>query len=239
MPVVSLFGRRQKRVDVPRVKSRREAQVVVNRVDFAEMAPESMPYLGQAAYLQLAIFETLSRAMANAPSTEAKEALSRAAGLSLAKHHALAAEIAKKGKEPGAAMAPYAERIDSFARLTAGADWYETLLTSYVTSGLLDDFYRSLADGLPGDASATVRKIFSGDDGHDLIATELRNAIDANPHLASRLAMWGRRLVGDTLLVARSALSERGHRDEARLEPVFTELISAHTRRMDALGLTA
>ena len=53
--------------------------------------------------------------------------------------------------------------------------------------------------------------------------------------------MWGRRLVGDTLLIARSSLANVGHsrRDEARLEPVFTELIAAHTRRMDALGLTA
>jgi hypothetical protein len=36
-------------------------------------------------------------------------------------------------------------------------------------------------------------------------------------------------------------LANVGHsRDhEARLEPAFTELIASHTRRMDALGLTA
>jgi hypothetical protein len=57
--------------------------------------------------------------------------------------------------------------------------------------------------------------------------------------------MWGRRLVGDTLLVARSAMpaadpaSGEARNNEARIEPVFTELIAAHTRRMDGLGLTA
>jgi hypothetical protein len=51
--------------------------------------------------------------------------------------------------------------------------------------------------------------------------------------------MWGRRLVGDTLLVARSALASHAREDQERLEPVWTELIAAHTRRMDALGLTA
>jgi LPS sulfotransferase NodH len=53
--------------------------------------------------------------------------------------------------------------------------------------------------------------------------------------------MWGRRLVGDTLLVARSALHHSNNldSDEQRIEPIFTELIAAHTRRMDALGLTA
>jgi LPS sulfotransferase NodH len=77
--------------------------------------------------------------------------------------------------------------------------------------------------------------------GEELLAAELLAAIDANPRLAARLAMWGRRLVGDTMLVARSALKTSANHDsdEARIEPVFTELIAAHTRRMDALGLTA
>ena len=44
----------------------------------------------------------------------------------------------------------------------------------------------------------------------------------------------------DTLLVARAAVSaSHVSADDERLEPVFTELIAAHTRRMDALGLTA
>jgi hypothetical protein len=47
--------------------------------------------------------------------------------------------------------------------------------------------------------------------------------------------------VGDVLLLARSALDlpEDTAPDDERLEPVLTELIAAHTRRMDDLGLTA
>jgi hypothetical protein len=44
------------------------------------------------------------------------------------------------------------------------------------------------------------------------------------------------------MLVARGALAiaqTHDRQEEARIEPVFTELIAAHTRRMDALGLTA
>jgi len=53
--------------------------------------------------------------------------------------------------------------------------------------------------------------------------------------------MWGRRLVGDTLLVARAALrpGPLDAEDEATVEPVFTELMAAHSRRMEALGLAA
>lgn len=218
----------------------------VNRVDLADLEPELLPYLGQAAYVQLAVFETLCRAVSLAPSAASKEAVSRVAALSLAKHHGLTAEIRRRGEDPGAIMAPFAVRVDDYARATLGLDWYEMLVTSYVTSGLLNDFQRQLASGLTGDVSDRIIVLLSGDDGHDLLVAELRAAIDANPRLASRLAMWGRRLVGDTLLMARSSLNKIGHgdpertgRDEARLEPIFTELIAAHTRRMDVLGLTA
>jgi hypothetical protein len=51
--------------------------------------------------------------------------------------------------------------------------------------------------------------------------------------------MWGRRLVGDTMLVARLAIAQHPDASEERVDPVFTELIAAHTRRMDKLGLTA
>ncbi|MDQ1597102.1 MAG: hypothetical protein QOI70_526 [Microbacteriaceae bacterium] len=234
-----MFQRRPKRVDVPRFRQRERATEQVNRVDLAELTPELLPYLGQAAYAQLAVFETLSRAVSLAPTAASKEAISRVAALSLARHHGLAAEIRRKGQEPGAVMAPFASTIDDYARDTLGADWYETLVTCYVTSGLLNDFQRQLAAGLAGDVSTRVTQLLSGDDGHGFIVSELRAAIDANPRLASRLAMWGRRLVGDTLLIARSSLKNATRQNDERLEPVFTELIAAHTRRMDVLGLTA
>ncbi|MES2094094.1 MAG: ferritin-like fold-containing protein [Actinomycetota bacterium] len=239
--MVSLFSRRPRRTDVPRPKPRRESAAQVDRVDLAELTPELLPYLGQAAYVQLALFETLSRAVSVAPSAASKVAVSRVAALALAKHHGLAAEIKRLGHEPGLAMAPFAARIDEYARTTLGADWYEMLVTAYLTAGLLGDFQLQLAAGLPGEARLRIIPLLSGDDGHALLVDELRSAIDANPRLASRLALWGRRLVGDTLLIARSSLANVGHtrRDEARLEPVFTDLIASHTRRMDALGLTA
>jgi hypothetical protein len=83
--------------------------------------------------------------------------------------------------------------------------------------------------------------VFAAGSGSDILVEQLQAAIDSNPRLASRLAMWGRRLVGDTLLIARASLAPHPdtEKDEERLEPVFTEVIAAHTRRMDVLGLTA
>jgi len=79
-----------------------------------------------------------------------------------------------------------------------------------------------------------------------------------NPQLESRLALWGRRLMGDVLLEVRAAFDNRklaGIKDGSKLtieqervvnlesyskiEPLVTEMITTHTLRMDALGLSA
>jgi hypothetical protein len=239
--VVTWFGRRKKRVEVPRLRSRSDPVESVNRVELGELTPGLMAYLGQAAYLQLSIFEALSRAVVTAPSADAKEAVSRVAAISLAKHHALVAEIERKGGTAGAAMAPYTERIDHYRSITQGDDWFELVTACYLTAGILDDFYLSLSTGLPEDSARRIARIFDGESGDEILARELQAAVDANPRLASRLAVWGRRLVGDTLLIARSALAmpPTTAKDEEKLEPVVTEVIAAHTRRMDAIGLTA
>ena len=238
--VVNWFWRKGARIEAPRL-GRRADDMATTRVDLAELTPEIHTYLGQAAYLQLTVFENLSAAVSAAPTTEAKDTVSRAAALSLAKYNGLIAEIERHGKTASALMDPNRAAIDRFQRVTRGADWYESLASCYVTAGFLDDFFLRLSAGLPTDTASRVKAVFRLESGEKLLANELAAAIAANPRLASRLAMWGRRLVGDTMLVARSALavSDNHQSDEARIEPVFTELIASHTRRMDALGLTA
>jgi tRNA-(MS[2]IO[6]A)-hydroxylase (MiaE)-like len=238
--VVNWFWRRNKRVEVPQLRPRSDDSVTT-KVDLAELTPAPLSFLGQAAYVQLTLFENLSRTITTAPSTDSKEALSLAASLSLTKHHGLASEIERMKGSPSAVMDPFTTRIDTFQRITSGADWFENLMTCHISAGMLDDFFARLGEGLPAGNARRVAEIYAAESGADVIAAELRTAIAANPRLAARLAMWGRRLVGDTMLVARGALatSANSTSDEAKIEPVFTELIAAHTRRMDALGLTA
>lgn len=234
------FSRKPRRVEAPRLGSRSDAQVTT-KVDLIEFTPPLLEFLGRAAYVQLTLFENLSRAISNAPTVGAKASIGRVAEISIGKHRALADEINKAGSTPAAAMEPFTGSIDEFERTVHGGDWYENLVTCFLTAGFLDDFFVRLAPGLPADAARRVAEIYATSAADDLLAAELTAAIAANPRLASRLAMWGRRLVGDTMLVARSSLyySDNHKSDEARIEPVFTELIAAHTRRMDSLGLTA
>ncbi|WP_193508915.1 ferritin-like fold-containing protein [Cryobacterium sp. BB736] len=232
------LGRRK---PTSRLRPRRHSDLPVNRVDISELTPPLERYLAHAAYIQLSVFQTLGKAVASAPTTKAKEAVSRATSLILQRQQAIVVELERLGVDAGEAMEPYATSVDHFHNRTLGSDWYEMLMTAYVSAGILDDCFVRLAEGLHGDYPQRMRTILGGQEDQELLATELSAAIDTDPKLASRLALWGRRLVGDTLLIARSALAlpENTPATDERLEPVFTELIADHTRRMDDLGLTA
>lgn len=227
-------------VEVPRLTPR-GARASAERVALAEITPDLLRYLGQCAYLQFEAFQMLTRVVTAVPDLRAKEGIGRAAGLTLAKFQGLVAEIRRADAEPADAMQPFVASIDEFQSITAGADWQETLLGVHVTGGLLDDFFIRLAVGLPDDVGPRAAALLGSDSGSEEIQKILLAQLAEDPTLGSRLAMWGRRLVGDTILVARSAVQRTGNisTDQQRIEPVLTDVIAAHTRRMDALGLTA
>jgi len=233
--VISWLGERPKRAETPRLSARADRRAT-RKVDITELVPDLLTYLGQAAYFELGMFESLATAVITAPTLAAKEGLSLAAGRALSKHHGLIDEIRRRDGEPATVMSPFVPALDHFRLVTAGEDWHELLLSCYLTGGLLDDFFIRLSDALPGDVGPRIAHILGEHGGADVLVHEIAAAIAAQPALESRLALWGRRLVGDTLLVARSAMAVT---QDSRIEPVFTELIAAHTRRMDGLGLTA
>lgn len=210
------------------------------RVDFEELAPDIDTFLGQAAYLQLGFFETLSELIALTPELAQKESLSKAAGAALRKHEELVGVIRERGDDPTALMLPFREPLDAFRRATHGVRPQETMLSVHITAGMLDDFYLTLASSY-GDTGRRVARILGSDDDRQAIVEIIGETIASDIEWKSLLAMWGRRLVGDTLLIARAALrpSELRLADEEKVEPVFTELMAAHSRRMDAMGLAA
>lgn len=237
--VVNLFKKRPRRP----LTSRRPAHAdrAINRVGLAQLTPELHRYLAHAAYLQLSIFESISRAIIDSNSTRTKTAVSHVANTVIDRHHALTGELEREGRDPAEAMEPFADAVAAFHQRIQGASAHELLMSAYVVSGILDDCFVQLAGGLPGDYPQRMAELLGGDEVTAALAEVIRSEIDANPRLSSRLALWGRRLVGDTLIVARSAadIPQDAATDDERLEPAFTDLVADHTRRMDDLGLTA
>ncbi|WP_336651269.1 MULTISPECIES: ferritin-like fold-containing protein [unclassified Leucobacter] len=233
-------GLRKKNAPARKLRSRGDAGDA-ERVELSEFAPGIMPFLGLTSYLQLELYEGATRAVSGAATLEAKDVLARVAGQTLSKHQRLTAEIRKRGEEPHVVMTPFAPVIERYVRRIDAADWHQHVLSLYLVGGLFDDFFASLASGLRDGYRSEAIAILRDDTGRAELKALLEAALAADEGLSSWLALWGRRLVGDTLLVSRAvlALSESRPFVESEVEPVFTELIADHIRRMDGLGLTA
>jgi hypothetical protein len=214
-------------------------------VGLGDLRPDPVALLGQAAYLQLAWFETATAIAGRASDLTARETLTRIAAVILQKHHDLIDLITERGADPAEAMKPYTAEVERYRRRLGDTGWHESVLTLHLATGLLDDFFARLAGTLP-EQGRPIAAILDREIGHDALVALLREAIAADRRLTSRLALWGRRLVGDTLLLARAAVATTRTADgrptateDVRVDPVLTDLIAAHTRRMDELGLTA
>lgn len=231
-----------RKANAPARKLRARGDVAdTERVAVFEFAPGIIAFLGLTSYLQLELYAAATRAVSGSATLKGKDVLARVAGQTLSKHQRLTAEIRRRGHEPHEVMAPYNDVIDRYVERIEVPDWHQHVLSLYLVGGLFDDFFASLAEGLRDgyrpEAIEILSEASARDELHDLLAGEIEN----DEGLASWLALWGRRLVGDTLLVSRAVLtlSERRAFDESEVEPVFTDLIADHIRRMDSLGLTA
>jgi hypothetical protein len=206
--------------------------------------------LGAIAYGEISAFERLAEDAKLAPTLIDRVALSRFAALQFSKVDALHQRIGLLGTDPFEAMAPFAEAIESFHHHTAPSDWYEGLIKAYVGDGLADDFYREIAAYL--DAETRDLIIASVDDAaaSAFVVDRVRAGIAEDHRLGGRLALWGRRLMGEALTQAqrvaaeREALSsllaggvDRPGLDLAAIGRMFTRLTENHAERMTQLGL--
>ncbi|MGZ4610981.1 MAG: ferritin-like fold-containing protein [Actinomycetes bacterium] len=208
--------------------------------------------LGALAYGELTAFERLADDAAFAPTIPDKAAL---AAMAVAEYHhfeLLRDRLLELGASPEVAMEPFTEALESFHERTAPSDWLEGLVKAYVGDGIAEDFYREVSAYLDASSRDLVLNVLE-DTGHSQFAVDrVRSAIAEDPRLAGRLALWGRRLVGEALSQAqrvaaeRDALSsllvggiDRRGADLAEVGRMFARLTENHTRRMAALGLSA
>ena len=208
--------------------------------------------LGALAYGELTAFERLADDASFAPTLGDKAALA-AMAVAEYNHFALLRErLVAIGASPEDAMEPFIAALEAFHERTAPGDWLEGLVKAYVGDGIAEDFYREVSAYLDDSTRDLVLSVLE-DTGHSAFAVErVRAAIEADPRLAGRLALWGRRLVGEALSQAQrvaaerdalasllvGGITERGA-DLAEVGRMFARLTENHTKRMASLGLSA
>jgi len=208
--------------------------------------------LGAIAYGEISAFERLAEDAKLAPTLEDKVAIATMATAEFGHVGPLRERLVELGADPFAAMAPFRAAIDLFHEHTAPSDWFEGLVKAYVGDGLANDFYREIAayldTGTRDLVVATLQEV-----GHSaFVIDRVRAAIVADHRLGGRLALWGRRLMGEALTQAQRVAAERDALtallaggvdrpglDLAAIGRMFARITERHTERMAELGLAS
>lgn len=206
--------------------------------------------LGALAYAELIAFERLAEDAKLAPTLADKAALAEMAVAEFGHFQLLERRLTDTGADSEAAMQPFVAPFDAFHAQTAPRDWLEGLVKAYVGDGIAADFYREVAAYVDEETRKLVLEVLA-DTGHARFAVDrVRAAIDGDPRIGGRLALWARRLVGEALSQAQRVAAERDAlasllvggvdrpgTDLAEIGRMFARLTEQHTRRMHALGL--
>ncbi len=224
----------------------------------SEHAPPSDPdpsvtdLLGVLAYGALTAFVRVAQDADLAPTVVDKARLGRIAVAEFAHFETLVARLKQVGADPEQAMAPFVHAVDAFHARTAPSDWLEGLVKAYVGEGIVTDFYREVAQFVDAGTRDLVHEVLADTGRAEFVERAVVGAIERDPRVAGRLALWGRRLVGEALSQAqrvaadRDALADllvsgdgRGGADLLEIGRMFSRITEAHTTRMARLGLTA
>ena len=220
--------------------------------------------LGVMAYGELSAFERYSADARYSPTLHDRAVLGRIAVLEFQHYELVSARLAGFGVDAEEAMLPFQPAIDHFHDRTRPADWYESLMKAYVIDTVSADFYRAVAEYLEPESRQLIQQVQSTEDVTEILRTRLKKALSDDPRLASRLALWGRRLLGEALTQAQRVGFERAFLSGLMISPgseardgdspavtrqddtgaklmvaaLMKELAANHSRRMTQLGLT-
>lgn len=203
-----------------------------------------------AAYAALVEVERLAALLASAPQLTDRMTL---AGM-MAQRHARFRDVLDRyaAPDPQAGMASAAPALDDARRRVESGDWWEDLAVIALSAPLTDDLFAALTgddanidetadtaddavivpdSDTDADPGVSTRSGYAASDPAAQWAAErLRAALDDDPVLAARLALWGRRLVGEAVVLARIFGGPR-YRELAET------LAARHAERLEELGL--
>ncbi|HEX2418359.1 MAG TPA: ferritin-like fold-containing protein [Micromonosporaceae bacterium] len=229
------------------VTSPNSAPQHTSEVTTAQPAIEAVvELLGVLAYGHLVAFDTMAADARLAPDLTRRAMLCEMAASEIAHYRALATRLREFGADPEQAMRPYVAPITAYHRQTQPTDWLEGLVKAYVGDSIADDFFREVAQMLTSPDRELVLDVLHDTQYTDFAEKEVKQAIQQDPKLANRLALWARRLVGEALTQAQQVAAEQdeltalvveGSGDLAGFGALMRRLTVAHSARMTAIGL--
>lgn len=206
--------------------------------------------LGVLAYGELEAYQRLAIDASMAPTIADKAALARLSVIEFHHYEELRDRLLAIDVDPMVAMEPFHGALDAFHDQTAPSTWLEGLVKAYVGDGIARDFYSEIGAYLDEEDAALVRSVVADLGQNDFVVAKVREAIAEDPKIAGRLALWGRRLMGEALTQAQRVVGERESFDAlfmggpgraglglGGVARIFTSITERHSERMRALGL--
>ncbi|HLR95937.1 MAG TPA: ferritin-like fold-containing protein [Jiangellaceae bacterium] len=221
-------------------------------LDDAEYRAGVIDLLGVLGFGELTAFERLAADAGMAPTLSDKAALAGIATEEYGHFVLLRDRLAGLGVAIDDAMAPFVEPLTLFHQRTAPTDWLEGLVKAYIGDGMAHDFYREIAARVDPETRELVLTVLDRGSSSEFIVERVRTGLAEEASRAGRLALWGRRVVGealsqaqhvatdrDTLAALIVGRAERPGMDLAEIGRVFARLTDNHAHRMEDLGLAS
>lgn len=235
---------------------------VSGAVDVAFSQPETQTVVALLAHSELAAQMRLAIDASRAPNAEYRMAQSSLSGAAYERLRSLINLLDRSGSDGQAMVCAFDSAFDEYEQRTKADTWHERVLKGYVGHSVSVDFGKIVLHALPQEVQTRVNTILDSSTETAVAAQILSEKSHQDKVLSSRLALWGRRLVGEALnqiqlLVAeheelarlvRKAAAQQGveivgetKEDNAGLVTgwVFNQLTAAHSLRMDKIGLAA
>jgi bacterioferritin (cytochrome b1) len=204
--------------------------------------------LGALAYGELCAFDRLADDARMAPTLQGRAQMSAMAAEEMRHYTLLADRLTALGVEPPAAMEPFVAALETFHSLTEPSTWLESVVKAYVGDGMAADFYREVAEFVDPETRALIHEVLADAGRAEFSLREVQAAVDLEPSVAGRLALWARRLVGEAISQTQHVLAERdslmlllmqGTGDLSSVAGLIGRIIERHDERMAKLGLSS
>lgn len=198
------------------------------------------------AYAEIAAFYRLTDEARMAPDLRGRISMASIAAAEMGHYEVLRDALESRGVDAVSAMAKYVSALENYHRLTTPSTWLEALVKTYVADALASELYLEIAGGLPDECVDVVREALSETGHSQFVVAQVRAAVTTSSKQRSRLALWARRLFGETITQAQYLLADHdelvdlvvfGTHGLAQLGGFFDRLQETHDRRMEELGL--
>ncbi len=204
--------------------------------------------LGVLAYGELTAFIKMAVDSDLAPSLSLKSSMAQLANTEFVQYTQLVEHMRSIGIDPDAAMLPFVVPFAAYHERTRPKSWLEGLVKAYVGDGIAKDFYREVSAFVDEDTRSVMAAALDDAGESDFVVQIVCDAISTDRTSGGRLALWGRRLMGEALSQAQAVAVDRdamaalligGGMDLGEIGRMFGRLTENHQKRMGRLGLTA